>query len=265
MKKRIVILVTGITCFFLMAFSYVNWNNNSVHNNSLCQKHIPFNDPFVSPINNPNYDFLYKVESRFMTTITRNKLVKAKSLTDILPAKCTESIKSYQANEVAILGGNEKISRLGEGEQLNDLQMQLLSSTNHSSNIFVSTTCINKNAFSGELQKDSFPYYITVIPENEAQYKGGLEALISYLKKESNDQVHDIDINLLKPGRVNFTITKNGIVANTTLDASCGNQHIDEIMVNLISKVPGKWQSATNIKGEKVEQNLVFFFGKMGC
>jgi hypothetical protein len=33
----------------------------------------------------------------------------------------------------------------------------------------------------------------------------------------------------------------------------------------MITNMPGKWNPATNSKGEKVDQELVFFFGRQGC
>jgi hypothetical protein len=41
---------------------------------------------------------------------------------------------------------------------------------------------------------------------------------------------------------------------------------LDEKFMTLIENIPGKWISAENSKGEKIEQELVFTFGPAnGC
>lgn len=35
--------------------------------------------------------------------------------------------------------------------------------------------------------------------------------------------------------------------------------------MGLITHAPGKWEAAENANGEKVDQDLVFSFGTIGC
>jgi hypothetical protein len=36
-------------------------------------------------------------------------------------------------------------------------------------------------------------------------------------------------------------------------------------MIELVKAIPGTWEAATNSNGDKVEQELVFSFGTIGC
>jgi hypothetical protein len=40
---------------------------------------------------------------------------------------------------------------------------------------------------------------------------------------------------------------------------------LDKEVLELIVKMPGNWEPAENANGEKVEQELVFAFGIIGC
>ncbi|MEL7004496.1 MAG: hypothetical protein AAFN93_17445 [Bacteroidota bacterium] len=64
---------------------------------------------------------------------------------------------------------------------------------------------------------------------------------------------------------MSFTVTKNGTLENVRLTATSGYPSVDELMVELIDSLPAKRNPAENSEGEKVDQELVFFFGLMGC
>jgi hypothetical protein len=49
------------------------------------------------------------------------------------------------------------------------------------------------------------------------------------------------------------------------LTSSCGYETVDEALVEQIRTMPQRWTPATNLKGENVDQVLVFFFGMQGC
>ena len=110
-----------------------------------------------------------------------------------------------------------------------------------------------------------YVYYLTVIPEKEAAYASGHDALIAYLKENSKDKTAIIKEDKLQPGKVNFTITKNGTIANVKLTSTSGYTSVDKALIELITYMPEKWDPATNSKREKVDQELVFFFGLAGC
>lgn len=259
MKKNILILFA-----VLVAFGYVNWSNAVTdQEETYCSKTVDFNYDFVNVSYKPaDLDLFYHVDSRFMTTITKENLLKARSIVDILPAKATKSIKSYQSVQVDII---DKASVSGDNEVLNAVQIKLLQSADYSTNIFIRSDYKVKNADSGELEDSYLTYYITIIPEKEAEFTGGKDALISYLKENSKDKTSIIKQDKLQPGKVSFTVTKEGKIANVKLTSTSGYSSVDEALVQLITKMPEKWEPAENSKGEKVDQELVFFFGTVGC
>ena len=270
MKKSILIFCTVLVAFSLTAFVFQNWSNNTETNplETKSDNTVVFDHNFVDILTEkPAFEFVYKVDSRFLATITKEKLNEAKSIIDIYPKKATQWVESYKAVYVSLLNddmGLEK-SELGEGDVLNAAQIKLLESTDYSDNIHLKADSKKKNPVAGDLEYYNLVYFMTIIPEKEAEYQSGQDALIEYLKENSQHQTGIVERDQLKPGTISFIVTKKGSIANVKLDSSSGYPSIDETMVGLITNMPGKWNPATNSKGEKVEQELVFFFGLEGC
>ena len=108
-------------------------------------------------------------------------------------------------------------------------------------------------------------YFITVVPEKQAEYIGGQNLLIDYLRANSNPHTTGIEQKNLKPGQYTFTVNKEGSISKARLGTSSGYPEVDNILLDLIRNMPGKWIPATNSQGERVEQEYVFFFGVDGC
>ena len=295
MKKSILFFCAIIISFSFMAFSYMNWN--TLENSETCQKEtkksvckaVPvFDNTYFNPLaNQADVDLFYNVAPRFMTTVTKKDLHNARSILDILPKKATETVVSFQKSTVSILNTdndmpfveivsykNSTSSSLNDGEKmievgvnaiLNPAQVKLLQSADYSTNIRVTSICKRKDLFSGDLYIDEIVYYITVVPSKEAQFEGGKEALIKYLKENSASKTAVVEKEYLSPGKVSFTVTKEGTIANVKLTSTSGYSSVDKSLMELISNMPEKWTPATNSKGEKVDQKLVFFFGLEGC
>lgn len=116
-----------------------------------------------------------------------------------------------------------------------------------------------------QLEKSRSTPYLAVIPEKQAEYEGGRDALMEYLKENSREARASQQMDKLKPFKLFFTVTKKGTIENVKLGGTSGYLAIDNTMIELITKAPGKWKSAENSKGEKEDQELVVSFGLTGC
>ncbi|MEO1013305.1 MAG: hypothetical protein AAFX53_18580 [Bacteroidota bacterium] len=132
---------------------------------------------------------------------------------------------------------------------------------------------INKTNFSGfiydvgpsQLENGHRIPYLAVDPVKQAEYKGGKEALMEYLKENSENARAGQLMDKLQPFKLLFTVTKNGTIENVRLDGTSGYIAIDVTMMFLVTKAHGKWEPAEDSKGEKVDQELVVSFGLTGC
>lgn len=269
MKKSLVIFCSAVVVLSLTAFGYKNWNEAALgKKEARCSKTAVFdNTPLCATNEKPDIDLVYKVDSRYGNTITKEDLNKAKSIIDILPKRATERIVNYYSMNVSVLNGEQAPDQgeRGMSELLTDAQIEVLKTVDYTTNIYVGSEYSQTNGETGILEDSYLTYYISIIPEKKAVYTGGQEALIDYLKRGSKEKAAIIKEDKLQPGKVSFTVSKEGAIENVSLTSTSGYASVDETLVDLISNIPGTWTPATNSKGEKVDQALVFFFGLEGC
>ena len=217
----------------------------------------------TSPKANP--DFVYLIEPRFNSTISKKELQNAKSITDIFPKKATNGISDFQNTKIVLLPENKNNTEYGKGEILNPDQLALISLAEYSTNFYLRADYTRKTLNNFQVERNHIIYYMSVIPEKPAEYQNGHSSLINYLKQNSVEETLISSKNDLKPGKIRFTVTQQGEISDVILESTSGHQVIDQTMLNLISKAPGKWNPATNEDGKAVEQDLTFFFGVAGC
>lgn len=214
-------------------------------------------------------DLYYHVSNRW-STMTKEDLENVKSLLDVLNDDGTYTREAYRNVTISVLHNDKDVRdikrfEMGQSEVLNKAQLELLHSISYSTNLRI--TALNKrtNTKTGVVEDDSLVVYMTIIPEKEAEFAGGFDSLIGYLKESSKEKTAIIREDKLQPGKVFFTVTKKGKISNIKVVDTSGYPSIDKELIKIISKMPKKWQPAENSKGEKVNQEFVFFFGTPGC
>ena len=257
MKKSIVILSLIIATLSLTAFVVINQPTSesekpgelrTSEDNQIERKEAV---PYKGVV-----DFHYEVGSRFIATITKEDLHRATTVGEILPLGVDWSHYPAQKLKVRVLKYTSESSEFGTNLHLNSAQLALLKSTEYSDNFQL----LASNPGEHDLN-----YMFTVVPEKEATYKPGSAALIDYLKKNSEEAIVGVVKDKLKPGKILFTVNTAGAISNVLLTESSGYTSIDQRMIELLTKAPGRWEPATNSKGEKVEQKITFAFGIIGC
>ena len=267
MKKSIIIFCFALTALSLTAF-LINWNDSATNQVDASSSKIAALDKQVLEVSNDNIitDFFYDVGTRFRA-IKKEDLGKAKSIFDFLPEEKTKRIVSYKSVKVIILDDYKQtdISETGNSDILTKAQINLLQSVNYSTNILIRTDYQQKNKETNELEDNYSTPYLTIVPEKQAIYSSGNDALIKYLKENSKEKTTIAQENKLQPGKLYFTVTKKGTITNVNVVQTSGYISIDKTMIELIINLPEKWEPAENSKGEKVDQKLVFSFGLIGC
>ena len=267
MKKSILITGAVLITFSLMSVGFINWDGNKpIDKHTSSEKNIKKRINFLDIIKEPvEPELIYDIKSRFNYTVNKEKLFKAKTIVDLLPEDATREVVSYNLVLVTIVDYEKETPITGNDENLTPEQLQLIQGMKYSTNMYITAYCTKKNANNERLENHKIVYYMTITPEKEAEYIEGHESLIDYLKKNSKEETSIIERDQLKPGRVSFTVSKNGTIDKVTLNSSSGYPSVDENLIELISNTSQKWTPASNAKGEKVDQELYFFFGKAGC
>ncbi len=265
MKKSIFISGGILLTLGLTAFGYKHWDNSSKEEIKCRQvvelEKLQYNNP-QEKVEEVVY---MDLGDRFITSISKTDLHKAKSLMDILPIYETENTTKYWNVGVAVLTENGEKVEMGESPYLNDAQIKLMQTTDYASNIHISARTNRKDPVSGKEEFYDLVYYISVRPEKPASYPEGKVGLLNYLQKNCKNRAGEIKKENLKPARLTFMVTKEGDVEMVTLRHSCGYALLDHALLDLIFEMPEKWEPAVNNKGEKVEQEMTLFFGMEGC
>jgi len=286
MKKSIIIFVTLLTTLSLTAFGFINCNDSVTGKVETSSNKIVavdqqvaevINDRVLSdfsfdigtiigPINKGDLDFFFDFGTRF-SAIKKGDLDKSRSILDFLPKDQTQRVVLYKSVDIIIIKDDKQsdIIETGKGGVLTAAQIELLQSSDYSTNIKIRADYLEKNKVTGQLDNSYSTPHLTIVPEKQAVYISGKEALIKYLRENSKENTAIVQKDNLIPAKLYFTVTKKGTISNIKIPRSSGYPSLDKKIIELITKAPGKWEPAENSKGEKVDQELVISFGMVGC
>jgi len=267
MKKNILIFTAVLITLSLMAFGIINQNHSTSDQEEVTStKNIASNIQPDYNLNSDIPDFHYSVGTRF-SGIKKGTVDKAKSILDFLPQEKIDRIMSFQSVKFIILDDNRQtdIIEAGVSAALTEGQIKLLRASDYSTNLLVRADYLIKNKSTNTLENSYATPHLTIVPEQQAEYLDGMDALVDYLKQNSIEETSIVQKNKLQPAKLYFKVDNNGVISNVRTVTSSGYPSIDKKMIELIKKSPGKWKPAENTEGKKVDQDLVFFYGIIGC
>ncbi|WP_298497921.1 hypothetical protein [uncultured Algibacter sp.] len=260
MKKSIIIICIALAVFSFFAFNYINNKESETKKTEIISLEVS------NKIKENIPDFIYEVGPRF-SPIKKGNINNNLSITYFLDAMQVDRISSIESIEIIIIENDEQTNRRLKvlGNNFSDAQINLLKSFNYSDGFKLKIDYKEKHFGSETLFDASSTPHHTIVPETQAEYIYGKNALIKYFKDNTETVTQNVVEEKLKPAKLYFTVTKDGSINNIRLDNTSGYIEIDELMLELINTTPGGWIPATNIKGENVNQELVVSFGLLGC
>lgn len=270
MKKSTLILCTLLAMVSLTACDFFTENKaETATSETLSSEEIASNTPILEKGEMKIFsDFIYDVGPRF-NPIKKKDLDTIRSFSDLIGEDHAQRITTYKSLSVVVIEGDKRADTWGMGNtgDFTPAQLELLQSFNYSTNLLIRADYIERNTETGQVVEnhDHWTPYLTIVPEKQATYVEGKEALKKYLKDHSEAARAHVDPEKLQPAKLFFTVTKDGTIENTKLDRPSGYPNVDKVMIQLITKTQGLWVPAENTKGEKVDQELVVSFGLMGC
>lgn len=269
MKKSVLILGAILITFSLTAFGYINWVENEKDLECSAEKdpaeiaesetseEVSFTMPMIEEIS-------FSIQSKGFHTITRSKLQGVRSISEILPEEVDWTTYPIRSVKLSTDIEGLEFHEMGKGLELNEAQIQLLRSTAISQSFILTAKCEGSHP-GVDVENFELNYIITVVPENEAEYPGGYDELINYIKKETEKETAHLLKDQLKFGRLTFIVSSSGNITDLELNSSSGYTDLDEKIFELLMDLPKAWIPATNAIGDKVDQELELFFGRMGC
>ena len=264
MRKSIYYIISALVILGLVAFGlfYEKDSMEALDTASLEEVTNIEEGPTVDPKKNSNFHYDYGPRHY---SLTKSEMESMTSFNDIIGEEHAGRIVEYKSISVTLLDdGEETDMRIeGSGGDLNQAQLDFIHKAAYSTDLLVWAHYIEKDPDSGILQDSSWTPYITVVPETQAEYSDGKEALLDFLKSNPSGPTGDEDG--LGRGRLYFTVGVDGIISEMELKSSCEIPEIDAALMDRLNNLPAKWIPAKNAKGEAVEQTLVLSFGMMGC
>ncbi len=208
-----------------------------------------------SPVTAQNWDFA--VRANHGNSINIEKLNQVKSLSDLMPDYAASWIDKYLSVEISVTSGGKTISSRSKNEVLSTEQIKLLSTADLSTDVIINSTYLRKNAISGEPEENKMKYRSTVVPDTEAEYTGGQEQLIQYLKENAINKIEEENSKRTVQALVKFVINEQGEITDVQVSKTSDYPNIDKLLLETITNMP-KWKPAQNAKGEKVKQGFEF-------
>lgn len=211
--------------------------------------------------------FFYSIGPRF-GGIKKSAIMQANKLEDLLDPDFTANVKSYERIELRSVDQDGKFSTealVSEDGILNEQQLNYLQKLPYGSNINFKIDCYEYYQNTSKATFNTFTPYLTVIPEQQAGPKEGIEAFIKEIRIANYPNVAGLSRDDLRPAKLFLTINEEGLLNEITLDKGTGYPQVDLKLIDLLKKSENEWYPARNAEGKALSQTLVFFFGLPGC
>ena len=209
MKKSTLILSTVFSSLILITFGFVNWNNSEIEQSEIIiNEVVSINKKIPKKVKNRIFtDFIYDVGPRF-GAIKKREANKATSITTFFDEKQLQSIVSLKSVSIILIKGDKRTDTktTGYSEKLTIAQLKLIQSFDYSTNFLIRVEYQQINQETGELEESYSTPHLTIVPEKEAVYSNGKDALKKFLKESSEIARKNVNPEKLKPAKLYFTV-----------------------------------------------------------
>ncbi len=197
--------------------------------------------------------------------MTKEALKKAGNLADLNRHYQASWVRQYISVEISTIYKGKIIKSLGKNDTLTPEQKERMSASDAGKDISVTVKYIPENTLKDNEPKE-LHFTFAVEPENQAQYPGGQQQLIKYLKENAIDKIPGASFKGYDLKAVKFTVNEAGEIINAHIFGSeyqtSGNNTIDGLLLETVRNMPC-WKPAAYANGTKVKQEFVFTVGNM--
>lgn len=224
----------------------------------------PFSIVFSQNSINQNVDYEVNRILPYLS-ITSQELNNAKSLKDLDRLFKPSWVSKYISVEVRVKQNGMVKSIIGENNILTKEQKDLMKQADIGSDIFVNVVYLPNNSLKHNEPKNH-DFNFSVDPDNQAEFVGGQEKLIQFIRENAIDHLPDDSFKDFDLTAVKFTVNEEGEVTNAYVfdDAyqPYNNKDVNNLLLNCIKKMPC-WKPAQYSDGTKVKQEFALTVGNM--
>ncbi len=210
-------------------------------------------------------ELYYNIGPRF-APIKMSAIRKAKRVEDILNEEDSKNLEGLETVTLKQLVAERfnGIEAKGNDADLNESQLRFLSSLNHSDHFALQAEFLLQNELKQYISDFILPHY-TIVPETQTFYIPGKRNLLNFIRSENKAFTKGMTNDDLGLAMIYFVVKADGSIGEIYIDQRSSSPAVDANLIRILENLPGKWEPATNAKGEKVDQELVLTFGLPGC
>ncbi len=209
----------------------------------------------------------YDIRGTWGKPIPQEKLANAETMKDINPGYPSSWINQddYISAEVTTIHDGKEMVAEGNNDVLNEEQKDLIHNADIGSDIRIEVKYHERDFLKKKLEVKTLNFELTVVPTVQAEYVGGREALMGYLKDNTVDMLPASEEGNIKLAMVKFTIDESGKVTQSIISETSKDKDIDAIVLKAIQQMPD-WKPAQDASGQAVQQSFEFVIGNsIGC
>ena len=135
---------------------------------------------------------------------------------------------------------------------------------NNGDEILIRVKYKTPNAAIDKMDIHTMSYSVTLVPEHEAEYKGGVVQMKKYLKENVINKIAEPETGQQLEGVVRFSVNEEGEIIDPKRKGTTNNATSDKLLLDAIRNMP-KWKPATNSQGGKMKQDFEFAMVTGGC
>jgi hypothetical protein len=197
-------------------------------------------------------------------SIVKEKVLAAKDVMSLIPEYPSMWILQFVSNEVKVFADGKEISATGSGPEFTDEQKALMLKADLGSRLTINIQYKGRNAVTEESENCTMHFTANIVPTAEAEFKGGLTELTSYMK-ENVSSVFPANAKNFR-FTVKFKVKENGEVGDVHLKGADLSSEIYSSVVEAMKAMP-HWVPAKDSNGNFIEQEfeLNINSGSGGC
>lgn len=197
----------------------------------------------------------FNVHGNYSRPIAKHSLISAKTLADLIPGYPATWIDEYLSVELSGTCGGKQIKATGKNDVLNAEQLSLVNKLDLAAELVIHVKYNSKNATNGNITQNKIHVTLSLIPDIEAEYIGGEQALNSFIRENAINRIPEATSKKITKAILRFTVNENGEVSNIQIIRTSGDTSTDALLVESLSKMPN-WKPAQNLDGTRVKQEF---------
>ena len=207
----------------------------------------------------------YELNGDYVHSIQKADLTGVTSLSDLKEGYPSSWILegNYISTKLTIYSRQDSMVYHGLNETLDKEPRAAISMLDLEDRVTVQVKYRHLNAVTETYDKREMNFSVSVVPDKEAYFEAGEEALDNYIKTTIIDKMKSYSTEALT--EVTFVVNEQGQTTEVSLSKSSNIEPLDELIISALTNLPS-WVSAKNAKGEKVRQQFVLRLSNtFGC